>query len=191
MAKSTIDDTDLVRRAAAGDEGAWEELVGRKEGLVRAMARGVGLGDADVADVAQTTWLRLLSHIHRLHQVENINGWLAVTAKREAIRVSMGRSRCSAVEDTILDAHRQIDRDGRARLPEDGVLAGECRTVVRRAVRDLPARQRDIVELFLDNPDLAYEDVATIAGVPIGSLGPTRRRALDRLGAREEVLALR
>jgi RNA polymerase sigma factor (sigma-70 family) len=189
-AARAVDDGALIREAARGSNSAWEELVGRKEALVRAVARGFGLGPADVADVTQTIWLRVLSHIQRLDQVASINGWLVLTARREAMRVSMSRSRCAATGDASFDADGGCPHDD-GRLPERSALNGERREAVRKAVGDLPEHQRRIVELFLSDPELRYDQVAAMAGVPVGSLGPTRRRALARLSRDADLLALR
>ncbi|MGH8910761.1 MAG: sigma-70 family RNA polymerase sigma factor, partial [Egibacteraceae bacterium] len=78
---------DLVRAAAEGDESAWDQLVERFNGLVWAVARGHRLSDADAADVAQATWLRLVEHIDRVRDPERLGDWLATTARRECLRL--------------------------------------------------------------------------------------------------------
>src|SRR5438034_5099746 len=77
---------DLVRGAAAGDQAAWNELVERFQGLVWATSRSYRLSRADAADVAQTTWLRLVEHLDRIHDPERLGAWLATTARRECLR---------------------------------------------------------------------------------------------------------
>jgi hypothetical protein len=47
---------ELVARAGAGDQGAWDQLVDRYGGLVWAVAREHGLGPADAGVVSQVTW---------------------------------------------------------------------------------------------------------------------------------------
>ena len=78
---------ELVRAAAAGDQRAWEALVGRFGGLVWSVARAHGLSRADAADVSQTAWLRLVEHLHRLRDPERVGTWLASTARHEALRI--------------------------------------------------------------------------------------------------------
>src|SRR4029453_18641052 len=56
----------LVRRAAAGDQLAWEQLVDQYARLVFAVTRSFRLSDSDASDVSQTAWLRLLEHIDRI-----------------------------------------------------------------------------------------------------------------------------
>ena len=53
----------LVRRAAEGDLQAWERLVDQYARLIWSITGEYKLVESDAADVAQTTWLRLLEHI--------------------------------------------------------------------------------------------------------------------------------
>jgi len=73
--KLSADDAELVMvvtQARDGVSGAWETLVGRFGGLVVAIARRCRLSDADVAEVCQTTWLRLVENLDRIEQPERL-----------------------------------------------------------------------------------------------------------------------
>lgn len=78
--------SELVQRAAAGDHGAWNVLVERYSGMLWSIARAYDLGRADAMDVVQTTWLRLVEHVHRMREPDRVGTWLAVTARRESLR---------------------------------------------------------------------------------------------------------
>ena len=82
---------ELVARASAGEQGAWDQLVERYSGLVWAVARAHGLDPRDAADVSQVTWLLLTQHLGSLQQPQRLGSWLLRTATREAYR--MGRLR--------------------------------------------------------------------------------------------------
>ena len=84
---------DLVHRASAGDRAAWDALVARYVSLVWAVALQHGIGESDAADVAQSTWLRLLEHIDEIRDPARIGAWLATTARRESLRVVAMRRR--------------------------------------------------------------------------------------------------
>ena len=51
------------------------------------------LAESDAADVAQTTWLRLLEHIDRIQYPDRVGSWLAATARNECIRSVAARKR--------------------------------------------------------------------------------------------------
>ena len=78
---------ELVARAGAGDQVAWDQLVDRYGGLVWAVARAHGLGPDDAGDVSQVTWLLLTQHLSSLRQPERLEDWLLRTAAREAFRM--------------------------------------------------------------------------------------------------------
>ena len=77
----------LVQKARDADQGAWEELVSRFGGMIAATGRRYRLTAADVAELQQTTWLRLVENLHRVEQPERIGGWLATTARRESLQI--------------------------------------------------------------------------------------------------------
>src|SRR5215216_1979951 len=76
----------LTREAAAGGEDAWRALVALLDPMLHSIARGYRLNEADADDVVQITWGRALLHLDRLDDPGAVAGWLAVTARREAMR---------------------------------------------------------------------------------------------------------
>src|SRR5256885_12808742 len=75
----------LVRRAADGDLQAWERLVDQYARLIWSITGEYKLRESDAADVAQTTWLRLLEHIDRIEYPARVGSWLAATAAPEGL----------------------------------------------------------------------------------------------------------
>jgi RNA polymerase sigma factor (sigma-70 family) len=166
-----------VRAAGAGDQGAWNSLVERYSGLVWNVARGHRLGNADACDVAQTVWLRLVESLPQLREPAAVGGWLATTARNESLRL-LRRSGREVVEDDLgLDA-RPADE---AYSPEAVVEARERRDLVRRALEVLPLRCQTLLRALAYSADYSYADISVALDMPIGSIGPTRGRCLDRL----------
>ena len=177
--------SDLVERARSGHEEAWEQLVDRYSGLVVAITRSFRLSSDDAADIAQTTWLRLFESIERIRQPLALGAWIATTARRECLRIVRTGGREVPSED--------LDRGEVARafaVPDSEVLRAEERTTVRAAVCDLPDRHRDLLSAMLVAPSPSYATIADTLDMPIGSIGPTRVRALERLRRDPQILAL-
>lgn len=168
----------LVARAAAGDPRAWDVLVDTYSVVIWGVARSFRLRDADGSDVVQTTWLRLFEHIHRLNDPARVGAWLATTARRECLRtVALSkRTTLAGDNDRLLDG---ID----ARLPEvdADLLAQERAVEVRAAMEHLPSRWRLLLTALMVDPTPSYEDISAQLDIPVGSIGPTRARALQRL----------
>jgi RNA polymerase sigma factor (sigma-70 family) len=176
------DTAALVEAAAAGEAQAWQELIDRYAVLIRSVCRAHRLSDADREDVTQLTWLRAVEHIGRLRDPERFGAWLGTTARRECLRVLQGRKRvvptCDEVRNPLFAAH--VDEDEIA-------VAAERRVAVRQALTTLPAKQRTLLALLHSEREPSYDDISARLGMPIGSIGPTRGRALERL--RKEIHA--
>jgi len=165
----------LVEAAKAGDRQAWELLVTHFTPKLRSVIRGYRLGEADVDDIVQETWTAALAHIDRIRVPEAFGGWLLVTARRASLRV-IERSRREVVAS---DEH--LPNDVTERTPDSALLEDEDRIAVNTAVERLPERQSTIVRALLLDPGTSYADLAETLRIPIGSIGPTRERALSRL----------
>ena len=176
------DTASLVEAAAAGEPQAWQELIDRYAVLIRSVCRSHRLGDADGEDVTQLTWLRAVEHIGRLRDPDRFGAWLATTARRECLRVLQGRKRvvptCDEVRNPLFAAH--VDEDEIA-------VAAERRVAVRQALATLPPKQRTLLTLLHSEREPSYDTISERLGMPIGSIGPTRGRALERL--RKEIHA--
>jgi RNA polymerase sigma factor (sigma-70 family) len=172
---------ELVRAASKGDQRAWEGLIGRFGGLVWSVARAHGLSRADAADVSQTAWLRLVEHLHRIRDPERIGTWLASTARHEALRtLRRARRQLPVGDDAELDA--QLERSGPpVDSPEARTLAAERSDLLWRAFAALPPRCQTLLRVLMADPPPNYQQVAVAMDMPIGSIGPTRGRCLERL----------
>lgn len=167
----------LLARAAQGDQRAWNALVDEHSRLLWSVARSFRLDAADANDVVQTTWLRLLEHLDRIEDPSRLVGWLVTTARREAMRVlrRSGRER-PVVEDTVLDR------------PDDGppvdarLLQDERNRALWDAFSRLNEKCRQLLRVAVTHPQ-AYDEISEALGMPIGSIGPTRRRCLTQLRA--------
>ena len=89
----------LVRGAAEGDRRAWERLVDQYARLIWSITAEFKLIESDAADVAQTTWLRLLEHIDRIEYPDRVGSWLAATARNECLRSLAARKRVVLATD--------------------------------------------------------------------------------------------
>ena len=165
---------DLVHDARQGDPQAWEELVRRYAGLVASVARSHRLYDADAADVAQATWLKLVVHLNGLRDPAALCGWLATTARRECLRVLRDAGRVVPCAETP-------DRADESPELDDALLAEERDAQLWGAFARLGQRDQALLRMLAADPPPSYTEISAALGMPIGSIGPTRARALGRL----------
>jgi RNA polymerase sigma factor (sigma-70 family) len=166
---------DLLAAALRGEQAAWDGLVERYGRLVWAVARGYELSAADAADLSQTVWLRLVEHLDAIKEPERLGSWLATTARREGIRLLRRRSL------EIPDEHQQEQSDQGKDGPEETAMAADEHAQLRAALERLPERCRKLLRVIAASDEANYSEVAAALDMPVGSIGPTRSRCLERL----------
>jgi RNA polymerase sigma factor (sigma-70 family) len=174
---AALDVAALVRRAAVGDMTAWEQLVDQYARLLWSITGEFKLIESDAADVVQTTWLRLLEHIHRIQYPDRVGSWLASTARHECLRSVAARKRI------VLSHDGEELEDAPADAPgvDERLLADENAQTVRDAISCLPRRSQRLLELLMADPPTSYTEISDKLGIPVGSIGPTRGRCLAQL----------
>lgn len=173
---------DLVARAAASDEQAWNELVDRYAPLVWSICVRYQLSGADIEDVGQTVWLGLVEQLgsQKLREPAALPGWLATTTQRECQRVLRARGKYEVSGDG--DLPRAADAPATdATSIEEEILLAERNALLRAALATLPEPDQRLIGLLLRDPPLSYAEIGGILGISQGSIGPTRQRCLQKL----------
>ncbi len=165
---------DLLEAAATGSQSAWETIVDRYREPVWRVIRGFRLDHATSEDVAQFVWMQLLQNLDKIRDPERLAAWLGVTARRAAIDVYRSRGRVIATED--IEATAEL-----VSWDSDHVVAAEERAAVVRALATLPGDMQELLSLVAIDPPLPYVEIAAMLDRPVGSIGPSRARALRRL----------
>lgn len=173
---SDREDRELVGRCLNGESEAWEALIQRHRRLIYSVPVSFRLQPADADEVFQRTVIKLLDHLAQLRERGALPGWLKSVARRECLDLKR-RSRGSTevpVESIPLEAD-QPAIDDRLELVERDHLASLALASLAEPCRSL------LQMLYVEQPTPGYEEVARRLGRPIGSLGPTRGRCVDRL----------
>ena len=177
---------DLVTRATNGDKQAWDGLVERYAPLIWSICRRHGLGDADAEDVGQSIWLKLVDQLDKIRVPAALPGWLATTTRRECGRVL--RAAREPLAGHALDA--EVLPAEQAAAAEQELLAAERHAALREAFADLPPDCQRLIVLLTADPPVPYAEISARLGIPVGSIGPTRRRCLDKLRRHRAITAL-
>jgi RNA polymerase sigma factor (sigma-70 family) len=168
--------TELLRAAVAGDHTAWEQLVSRFEPVVLSVINGYRLQEADARDAAQRTWLLMIERHQQIREVEALGGWLRTTVRRECLRIIRERQRIAPLQPAEAADFPDVTVD-----IEQRVVDADTARQLWTMIESLPARSSLLLStLFRDNPP-GYAELARSTGIPVGSIGPTRARALSRL----------
>jgi RNA polymerase sigma factor (sigma-70 family) len=171
-------------RARNGDQQAWDALVERYAPLIWSICRRYRLGNADAEDVNQSVWLTLVDQLAALREPAALPGWLATTTQRECGRVL----RKPQTGWYVLDAEDIADEQ--AVTAEEELLQAERHAALREAFTDLPPSCQQLIAMLIQDPRVPYAQISAELGIPIGSIGPTRRRCLAKLRRHPAVAAL-
>jgi RNA polymerase sigma factor (sigma-70 family) len=173
----TFDLKTLVRASVDGDEEAWNELVRRHAHLVVVVTRQYRIPPADAQDISQTVWLRLVEHLADIREPAAIPGWIITTTKHECLRLLRSGGRTVPVDPLngrVLDRSASDDVDGH-------LLEAERHQALRDGLAELAPHHRELLALLAADPPPPYTEISRRLGIPIGSIGPTRSRILEKL----------
>jgi RNA polymerase sigma factor (sigma-70 family) len=165
-------------RWAAGDRVALDDLVRVMTPVLWQVVRAYRLPAEVAEDAVQTTWLALVRSRSAVQDPAAVGAWLTTTARREAWKLAKASGRALPVEDDEL-ARRLPD----AASPESEVVRRDGEDRLWEAVDRLSERCRQLLRIvaFEHRPD--YTRIATDLEMPVGSIGPTRGRCLQKLRA--------
>ena len=172
-----FDPAPALTAAAAGDQGAWDSIVTAYAGLIWSVARGYRLSAADAADVFQGTWLRLVEHLGDIRDASRLGGWLATTARREALMLLRRGGRDVPVDTA--DAFSDVAGD----VPEvdEHLIRDEESKLLWQAFGRLSASCQRLLRIVFADPPPRYEEISAALDMPVGSIGPTKGRCLASL----------
>ena len=178
---------DLVASARDGDAQAWGALVERYAPLIWSICRKYRLDRADADDVSQSVWLHLVDHLGKIREPAALAGWLATTTRRECGRLVRTARRPHTVvyaldPENMADAHSDV--------AEQEVLAAERHAALREAYSHLPPECQRLVAMLTADPPVPYAEISATLAMPVGSIGPTRSRCLDRMRRYPAIAAL-
>jgi RNA polymerase sigma factor (sigma-70 family) len=149
------------------------------------LARWLSGSAADADDVVQEAYLRALRFFES-YRGDNPRAWL-LTIVRNTWFTQWRRHRQSADTVPYDDAYERDDQlpgwlDGSGEDPERLVLRQEDTELVHRALAALSVEHREVLVLR-ELEDMSYRDVATIAGIPVGTVMSRLSRARRMLCA--------
>jgi RNA polymerase sigma factor (sigma-70 family) len=167
----------MLVRARAGDQAAIGEIIERCTPMLRALARRYVANPAEVDDVLQDVWLTFVQNLDRIHEPAATRGWLVRVLTHTAWRAQRCSARAVPTADVGERAAVHDTEDAALRR----VWCDELRERLTPALRALRPADRRLVVLLASERQPDYRTVSRLVRRPVGSIGPTRQRALERL----------
>ena len=171
------DDASLIQACRDGDEAAWKTLVERYQRLIYSIPAIYRLQTFDAEEVFQNVTMRLFENLHRLEKTESLGAWLVTVAHRECWGSCRRNQRSRAQEELEVET---LSCD-----PPDVVRAlhaVQSEHVLALALERMDPKSRELLTaLYLEEPRPSNAEISRRLGRPMGSLGPTRSRCLEKL----------
>jgi len=181
-----MNDVQLLKRYAAGDEGAFQEIVNQYKDGVYAFLRRF-LNDRDlVDDVFQETFMQMYVSRDTFDLSKPLRPWLFTIAANKAKDALRRRQRVDATnlgsmfdseEHSIEDVLNTLDHDDH--MPYDDLIRDETAAAVKRVIARMPARLREILILAYFHK-FSYAEIAGILRIPVGTVKSRLHTAVGR-----------
>jgi RNA polymerase sigma-70 factor (ECF subfamily) len=168
-------DTALVQRAKANDRAAFNEIVLRYKDKVYNYIYRMVRNATDAEDLTQETFVRAYLSLHSFQSRASLNTWLFRIATNLCIDHSRRAKRTQGLV-TSLSPDNEEEEEGLQRDipdatfdPQRLLLNKELGEKLEKALQELPEKLRMVVLLY-DVEGLSYEEIAAIAGCPLGTV---------------------
>ena len=175
-------DEQLVKACREGDETAWETVTYKYQKLLYSIPWRAGLGKDLAADVLQDVFTTLYLKLDMLEKPEFLRAWLITTTKHKTMhlisRETRGRPR--SLDDDDNDPAFEIA--DKAPLADEVLVRLERQSQIENAFTKIDNRCGRLLKmLYLDSDIRPYSEIAEELDNPVGSIGPTRARCLQKL----------
>ncbi len=181
-----MNDTELLRRYAAGEEEAFQELVSQYKDSVYAFLRRF-LSQSDlVDDVFQETFMQLYISRDTFDLSRPLRPWLFTIAANKAKDALRRLQRIDSAnlggmfdsdEHSIDDVLNTLDCD--TRMPYDDLVKDETAASVKRIISRMPVKLREILILAYFHK-FSYAEIAGILHIPVGTVKSRLHTAVGR-----------
>jgi RNA polymerase sigma-70 factor (ECF subfamily) len=182
----TMNDTGLLLRYAAGEEGAFRELVGEyKDSIYAFLSRFLNRSEL-VDDVFQETFIQLYVSRGTFDLSRPLRPWLFMIAANKARDALRRRQRINSTnlgsmfdsdEHSIDDVLNTLDAD--THLPYDDLIKDETAGAVRQVIARMPAKLSKILILAYFHK-FSCAEIAGILGIPVGTVKSRLHTAVGR-----------
>lgn len=166
-----------MARAQAGDTAAFEMLVVEHQAYVYALAYRVLGNPQEAEDAAQEAFVRAWQALPKFRAQSRFGTWIyRIVTNLCCNRLPKLRRELAAIGEEEIPERADLHSG----LPESGLESGERRQWLHRQIDALPESYRLLITLRYQR-DLAYEEIASVTGLPLGTVKTGLFRAKERL----------
>jgi len=176
MGSDVEDERQLVERAQAGDQDAFQELVVRYQRKVYSICYGMLKNQQDSMDVSQDVFIKVFRYLEKFNHESSFYTWLYRITVNKCIDFIRKRKRRSEVDyndaigrDDDVDQDEQILSSTLGLQPDRVYARKELREKMLMALETLTEKHRTIL-ILREVEGLAYEEIAEVLGISKGTV---------------------
>ena len=177
------EELELVKRAASGEESAFEQLVLQYQKPVYNLALRMSGNEDDAFDLAQEAFLNAWRGLKDFQFQSSFSTWLYRLTSNVCLSYLRAKKRRSTVSTVFLDADEEETElviPDSAPLPEERLIRKEDRSEVEQAMNELEVEYREALSLSVF-AGLSYEQIAQVQGVKEGTVKSRIFRAREKI----------
>ncbi len=175
-----VTDSQLIREIKDGNVECYAELVRRYERKIYAFILHMLSShhqESLAEDLCQETFYKAFRSIHSFRDVEaTFSTWL-YTIARNTVLSELRKSRNSEV---FIDDTAQMTTASFDRLPEQELLRSEREELVRKAIENLPEKQRSAL-ILREYEQMEYKEIAVVLDLTVSSVKSLLFRARNSI----------
>jgi RNA polymerase sigma-70 factor (ECF subfamily) len=184
---------ELMTRVQQGDMHAYQELIQVYQKKVYRVVNAYHHNPEDAMEVLQDTFLKVYTSRQTWECKRSFSAWLyriAINASIDRYRRG-GKAKTSSIEDMVETQLQESATVRPSRSPLDKLRDLDRRRVLERAIRRLPARQREVLTLKYFG-EMQLEEIAIVLDCPLGTVKSNLHKAVQTLkgmllGQKEEL----
>ncbi len=182
-------DEELIARFQAGDEGAYEEIVGRYADRLMNFAYRFVLDREEAEDIVQDTFLKVYQNRHAYKEIAKFSTWIYTITGNLAKTVLRKRRNRKLFFFSRLNPEEEKETEFPApeRTPAEQLEGKIDERLIQQAIVKLPEHFRTVI-ILRDIQDLSYEEISNITSAPLGTVKSRINRARIHLQAELEHL---
>lgn len=175
-------DEELVEACRHGDESAWETIVHKYQNLLFSIPLRAGLRRDLASDVLQDVFTTLFQKIDSLEKPEFLRAWLVTTAQHKTIHLIQREARGKPKSIDEMEENGGFEVTDTRILPDENLIRLEREKQIESALAGIDGRcNRLLTLLYLEQNQVPYAEISQMLDIPLGSIGPTRARCLEKL----------
>ena len=177
-------DAELLELCKKGNNAAYEELIKRYGAVIYSICVKFGFSEWDCNDTFNEVWLIFIKNLPRI-QSESVKAWLAKVTENECKNLLRKNKKLTSLSDE----NGSQESEFITALPDETIAKIQTANLLRIALNKLSKKCQKLIRLLFYEK-LSWKDSAEKLKIPQGSLGPTRKRCLEKMRSIFEKMGL-